>query len=242
MQLCYIESVVYTPPHVVVCASPQDLAQASQFAKKRLENAELRTFEDIVQHIPIQPVLIYLTVNHQSSDHVSPLLKAFKSTAVNVVIYCAYRPAPEQAAGLGQLVGEVRPRYTKLAFGADAAVAALQVTHHTAKSSASGSSPLFVTRERLGLTQTEMARALGVSLRTIQNWERQIGGGRGHLLRDLQELVSILAGVLPNPDVPAWLRSENDSFRGKRPIDLILDGKTRDVIHEFQRLQAGEPV
>jgi transcriptional regulator with XRE-family HTH domain len=161
---------------------------------------------------------------------------------VNVVIYCAYRPAPEQAAGLGQLVGEVRPRHTKVVFGADEAVAALRVPHHGAEFSVAGSSRLRATRERLGLTQTELGQALGVSLRTIQNWERQNDAGRGHLLRDLQELVSILADVLPDSDVPVWLRSENDSFRGKQPIDLILEGKTRDVIHEFLRLRAGEPV
>jgi len=39
-----------------------------------------------------------------------------------------------------------------------------------------------------------------------------------------------------------WLRSANDAFDGRRPIDLLKDGKARDIVVEFRRLQAGEPV
>lgn len=97
-------------------------------------------------------------------------------------------------------------------------------------------------RDRFGLTQTEMGRALGVSLRTIQNWEKEANAGKGHLLRDLQELMAILSDVLPESDIPVWLRSDNNSFGGKRPIEVILDGRIRDIINEFRRLQAGEPI
>ncbi len=231
-------------PEVVVCATSQDLAQAGQFARKRLTNAELRTFEEIVLDIPVQPVLVYLTLRlaHPDDDHVSSLLKAMEPSASNLVIYCADHAAPEQAAHLGRLIGEFRPHHTEIVFRAEAAVSALHIPPHGGQVRIPGDNQLHAMRERLGLTQTEMGRALGVSLRTIQNWEKEANAGRGHLLRDLQELMAILSDVLPESAIPAWLRSENNSFAGKRPIESILDGRTRDIINEFRRLQAGEPI
>jgi DNA-binding XRE family transcriptional regulator len=224
---------------VVVYSTPQDLAQAGQFARDCLHAAELRTFDTFAQNLSFQSVLVYLT--HPDNEHISSLLKTLRPSVVNVVIYCAELPTPEEAALLGRLVGEVRPYHTELVFRAEAAVSALQVSGRQG-----GKSPdkncSYAIRERLGLTQTEMGQALGVSLRTIQNWERQAHARRGHLLRDLEELSAILSGVMSPAEIPIWLRSENNSFGSKRPIELVLDGRSRDVISEFRCLQAGDPV
>ena len=225
---------------VVIYSNPQDLAQAGQFARDRLQTVELRTFDTVVPELSSRSVLVYLT--HPDEDHVSSLLKTLRPSAANVVIYCAEPPAPEEAARLGRLVGEMRPRHTEVVFRAEAALSALHALAPHQKRAASEENRLSATRERLGLTQTEMGRALGVSLRTIQNWERQAYLRRGHLLRDLEELTTLLSEVMLPTEIPLWLRAENDSFGGQRPIDLVLDGRTRDVIREFRRLQAGEPV
>jgi DNA-binding XRE family transcriptional regulator len=95
-------------------------------------------------------------------------------------------------------------------------------------------------RERFGLTQTELAEAVGISLRTVQNWERDGDVGRTRQLRDLDELWTILEDSIKASDIPAWLRSKNDAFGGNRPIELLKEGKARDIIVEFRRLQAGE--
>jgi transcriptional regulator with XRE-family HTH domain len=97
-------------------------------------------------------------------------------------------------------------------------------------------------REQFGLTQTELAHALGISLRTVQNWERAGVSGRPRQLRDLEELWTILKESIKGSDIPAWLRSESDAFARQRPIALLKEGKARDIIVEFRRLQAGEPV
>ena len=91
------------------------------------------------------------------------------------------------------------------------------------------------------MTQTELAHALGISLRTVQNWERAGVAGRPRQMRDLEELWGILKESVKGSDIPAWLRSENESFGGERPIGLLKEGKTRDIIVEFRRFQAGEP-
>jgi len=96
-------------------------------------------------------------------------------------------------------------------------------------------------REDFGLTQTELAHALGVSLRTVQNWERAGVARRARQLRDLEQLWIIVKDSMKDSDIPAWLRSESDAFAGRRPIELLNDGKARDIIVEFRRLQAGEP-
>jgi DNA-binding transcriptional regulator YiaG len=96
-------------------------------------------------------------------------------------------------------------------------------------------------REHFGLAQTELADALGVSLRTVQNWERAGAAGKPRQLRDLEELWTILKESIKGSEIPAWLRSKSDAFAGQRPIELLKEGKARDILVEFRRLQAGEP-
>jgi hypothetical protein len=76
----------------------------------------------------------------------------------------------------------------------------------------------------------------------VQNWERAGVAGSPRQLRDLEELWTILKESIKGSDIPIWLRSEGEAFSGERPIDLLKEGKTRDIIVEFRRLQAGEPV
>jgi hypothetical protein len=65
--------------------------------------------------------------------------------------------------------------------------------------------------------------------------------GRPRQLRDLEELWTILKESIKGSDIPVWLRSASDAFAGERPIELLKEGKARDIIVEFRRLQSGEP-
>jgi DNA-binding transcriptional regulator YiaG len=231
---------------VVVCAEPSSWQQAGRFAARVLGDAEMRSFDDLRRRAPVQPVLVYLT--HPDSDHewrsVRSLLEVLKPAGTDVVIYYANRLAPQDAAQLGKLVGETRPNHTSLVFEAKAAVASV-LQHSRSARPKNGNGPSASRtrqlREHFGLTQTELAHALGISLRTVQNWERAGVAGRPRQLRDLEELWSILKESVKGSDIPAWLRSENESFAGERPISLLKEGKTRDIIVEFRRLQAEEP-
>jgi DNA-binding transcriptional regulator YiaG len=227
---------------VVVCAEPNSWRQAGRFAATALGDAELRSFEDLRRRAPLHPILVYLT--HPDYDSLRSLLKILKPATPDVVIYYATHLAPEQAALLGKLVGETRPHHTSVVF--DAKVAASSVLGHSRPSSkrngaASSANRTRQLRDRFGLTQTELAHALGVSLRTVQNWERAGAAARPRQLRDLEELWAILKESIKSSDIPAWLRSESDAFAGLLPIQLLKDGKARDIIVEFRRLQAGEP-
>lgn len=227
---------------IVVCSERGSWQQAGRFAARVLADAELKTFEDLRRQTPVQPILVYLT--HPDYDHLRSFLQFLKPTSPDVVIYYANRLAPQDAAQLGKMVGETRPSHTSVVF--EAKTAALSMLQHSRSSDrkngveASGARTRQL-REHFGLTQTDLSHALGVSLRTVQNWERVGAAGRPRQLRDLEELWTMLKESIKGSDIPAWLRSESDAFAGERPIELLKEGKARDIIVEFRRLQAGEP-
>ena len=227
---------------IVVCADPGSWKQASRFAENLLGDAELKSFEDLRRRAPVQPLLVFLTSTDY--DRLRSLLRTLKPASPDVVIYYANRLAPEDAAQLGKLVGETRPSHTSVVFEAKAAVASVlgrSRSSSQANGNVSSANRTRQLREYFGLTQTELAHALGVSLRTVQNWERAGVVGSPRQLRDLEELRTVLKESIKGSDIPAWLRSESDAFAGQRPIELLKDGKARDIIVEFRRLQAGEP-
>ncbi len=86
-----------------------------------------------------------------------------------------------------------------------------------------------------------MANALDVTTRTVQNWEKH-GSGSERQMRDFRELYELASKYLGAHQIAAWMDSPNDAFQKRTPRELIREGKTRDLILEFQRLQTGEPV
>jgi DNA-binding transcriptional regulator YiaG len=102
---------------------------------------------------------------------------------------------------------------------------------------------LFDVRKRLGLTQDEMASALNVTTRTLQNWERNIGTSQmARKSRDLWELIDLMDDYVVAREEKDWLNTANPTFKNKKPIELIVEGKLRDLILEFQRLREGQPL
>lgn len=96
-------------------------------------------------------------------------------------------------------------------------------------------------RKELELTQADVANAIGVSARTVQNWEAK-GHTPARKLRDLQELHELLHGYIEKANVSKWMDTPSGAFRGLTPRELIQQGKTRDLILEFRRMQMGEPL
>lgn len=64
----------------------------------------------------------------------------------------------------------------------------------------------------------------------------------GKRTHDLLELADLLNDYLPPGQHAKWMQSPTEAFGGRAPLDLLLDGKIRDVIVEFRRLQAGQPL
>src|SRR5437667_2695471 len=150
---------------IVVCAEPDSWQQASRFAEKVLGNAELKSFEDLRRRTPVQPLLVFLT--NTDYHRLRSLLRTLKPASPDVVIYYANRLAPHDAAQLGKLVGETRPNHTSVVFEAKAAAASV-LQHSRSSRQKIGTAPSTnrarELREHFGLTQTELAHALGASL------------------------------------------------------------------------------
>src|SRR5258708_39423509 len=147
---------------IVVCAEPGSWQQASRFAEKVLGDAELKSFESLRRRAPVQPLLVFLT----NTDYhcLRSLLRTLKPASPDVVIYYANRLAPEEAAQLGKLVGEMRPNHTSVVFEAKTAAASV-LGHSRSSRLGNGNAPSVSAtrqlREHVGLPQTELAKTLG---------------------------------------------------------------------------------
>ena len=188
---------------VVVCAESNNLPQAGRFADKALGGAEVRSLEDLRRKAPIAPVLIYLT--HPDYGQLRSFLQLVKLARLDVVVYYANRLTATDAAQLGKVVGETRPDRTSVVFEAKAAARSVLRSALTALRNGPGASTARTRqlRERFGLTQTELAHAAGVSLRTVQNWEKSGVAGKSRELRDLAELSAVLKRSMKSSDVPS---------------------------------------
>jgi transcriptional regulator with XRE-family HTH domain len=102
---------------------------------------------------------------------------------------------------------------------------------------------LLDARQRLGLSQEQLASALNVTARTLQNWEAGKGTSLMHKrTRDLRELLSRMDDYVVAPKEKEWLSSPLEAFAGRTPQELISEGRIRDLVVEFDRLREGQPV
>jgi DNA-binding transcriptional regulator YiaG len=98
-------------------------------------------------------------------------------------------------------------------------------------------------RERLGLSQAQMASALNVTARTLQNWEAGKGTSQMYKrMRDLRDLLARMDDYVVAPKEKEWLSSPLETFTGRTPQELIAEGRIRDLVVEFDRLREGQPV
>jgi transcriptional regulator with XRE-family HTH domain len=102
---------------------------------------------------------------------------------------------------------------------------------------------LLDARQRLGLSQEQLAGALNVTTRTLQNWEAGKGTSQMYKrTRDLRELLSRMDDYVVAPKEKEWLSSPLETFAGRTPQELISEGRIRDLVVEFDRLKEGQPV
>ena len=95
-------------------------------------------------------------------------------------------------------------------------------------------------RNRKGLTQTELARELGVHLRSIQNWEAGLTEPRGRDLRKLSSILNLSIPFLYGLDEPPegasgaaqWQRTQDRGdevrFLAHEYLDKVMDAAKGD--------------
>jgi DNA-binding transcriptional regulator YiaG len=243
-----------TSAHSLVIAEKDALPEARDMFSRIGAKIETATFDAIrtfntTRNRSTQSgyfsIFIFYIRDHVPEEKFSAALRNIKQVENRHLLFYVAHHGMDLAFNIGVTVGRElgenaeiasNPREAKqLLKGWDAAVS--DPPHSP------GEAKLADARARLGLTQEEMASALNVTTRTLQNWERNIGTSQmERKTRDLWELLELMDDYVVAKEETNWLDTPNQTFRNKKPVELIVEGKLRDLIVEFHRLREGQPL
>jgi transcriptional regulator with XRE-family HTH domain len=95
---------------------------------------------------------------------------------------------------------------------------------------------------RSGITQAELAKAVGAGPRTVQNWASGHNTPRGKTaerLLDIRTLVELLSDSYTDEGIDIWLHSRNRNLGMRRPIDMLTEGQVDPVLEEAKWVVGG---
>jgi transcriptional regulator with XRE-family HTH domain len=98
-------------------------------------------------------------------------------------------------------------------------------------------------RKAFGISQLELARLTGHSLRSIVNWENGSPPGKAVVqrLRELQRFQKSLACIIRPQAIPRWLDTPNKALDGLKPLEVIERGEIDRLWHMMYVLGTGMP-
>lgn len=92
------------------------------------------------------------------------------------------------------------------------------------------------------LTNAEVAEITGVKTRQVQHWasgaHRPQGEAKERLL-ELHYIVEQLRDVYTPEGVDIWIHGRNRSLGAQRPIDMLAEGRFKEVLAAVERLASG---
>ena len=234
---------------VIVYAEPESKNEAAQFVISLGGHPQSRSlYSEIRSSLQkTKGLVIYLKGSEPLSAVRNRLRQVSRQHAPKTVVFTEHANQ-EKAAELGRIVGELQSRRIFICFNSEQVINVLGLrgtgkTHLLAQaiSQASAQNRVAAVRKELELTQEDVANAIGISARTVQNWEAK-GHTPARKLRDLQELQELVRAYIDKANVSKWMDAPSEAFPGLTPRQLIRQGKTRDLILEFRRMQTGEPL
>jgi transcriptional regulator with XRE-family HTH domain len=95
---------------------------------------------------------------------------------------------------------------------------------------------------RSGITQAELAQAVGAGPRTVQNWASGHNTPRGKTaerLLDIRTIVELLSDSYTDEGIDIWLHSRNRNLDMRRPIDMLTEGQVDRVLEEAKWVAGG---
>jgi len=190
--------------------------------------------------------VLYLEGNERLATIKHSLEQVAKTAQETVFLYVHSKPNPELLFEWGALCQQFLPETNrKILFSTEELASVLAKDPAVVPLGGRSSSDEITVeslRKSLGLTQAQLAKIVEVTPRTIQNWERgrqPLGVSRS--LSDLDELQQIVAHHVPDGAIPDWLNSANEILGGRKPIELLEHGHTRDLLWQLRSVSAGEP-
>lgn len=230
---------------LVVWTEPGELEEA-----KSVFSRFHAAFQTVTQSAPprdlkFDVVVFYLDRPTEDAIIESALVE-LKSYKPSSVVFYAPHHASDFAFRIGKLAERSRFQQTEWAFNMQhlrQLLRAKKVHFPIGETPDVGGTELVRLRKRLGLTQDEMAEAVGVTPRTLQNWEKGIGTSQlKRKMRDLVELTALMDDYISAPREEEWLSTPLAALQHKTPKELIAAGRGRDLTVEFLRLREGQPV
>lgn len=97
-------------------------------------------------------------------------------------------------------------------------------------------------RQRAGLTGRDIANILGVSPPTVSRWASGESGPtieKQRIIAELRWVADRLSDFYEPDEARLWLQSAHPQLSGARPYDLIVAGRTAEVLEIIERLDAG---
>lgn len=95
---------------------------------------------------------------------------------------------------------------------------------------------------KAGITQAELAKAVGSGPRAVQNWASGQNAPRGESVKrllDIRTVVELLGDSYTDEGIDIWLHSRNRNLDMRRPIDLIVEGQIDTVIDQAKWVAGG---
>jgi len=209
-------------------------------------HADFQTVSQSGPHRDLKSDVVVFYLNHPTEDTVveSALVELKSYKPLSVVFYFPHHSS-DFAFHMGKLAERSRLRQTVWAFNMQhlrQLLRAKKIQFPADEGLYEGGKELIKLRKRLGLIQDEMAEALGVTPRTLQNWEKGVGTSQlKRKMRDLVELTALMDDYVSAPRETEWLSTPLAALQHKTPKELIASGRARDLIVEFLRLREGQP-
>jgi len=231
---------------LVVWALQKSLAEAKSLFAPYSPKFQIVPCNEMTPFAKATVSVLYLS-NPEQETTVENALVALRQCRVSNLLVYTPRHSSDFAFRVGTMVGRRKFTEAEWAFNWPHLIQLLKArkiqTRARSDRDEINDFALFEARQRLGLSQGQLARALNVTARTLQNWEAGKGTSQmAKRTRDLRELLSRMDDYVVAPTEKEWLSTPLEAFARRSPRQLITEGRIRDLVIEFDRMRERQPV